>query len=147
MSLVDLAPTLVEAAGLDVDLDSTTFDGRSLLGPRQPSPVYAARNNEEHGLLEALRDQDQVWINGTCLRPFTRPSSAPWQHYDLSLDAEEQRPTSADPTDPTGPAPELAARLRALSKRYGRVRVEDSGASPDVRTRFLLERLGYAGSK
>lgn len=143
VSLVDLAPTLLDAIGRGELIAATSFGGRSLLGTDAPSPVYAVRNQHGFGLLEALRDGSRVSIRGRHFLPAPRPSQAEWQFYDLAADPLQARPASEDPGDAR--FSDLAERLRRVSARYGEARVEDTGASPDAKTHAVLERLGYVG--
>ena len=145
VSLVDLAPTLLDAIGRADLLPATSFGGRSLLADAPPSPVYAVRNQHGFGLLELLREDQRVSIRGELFRPQPRPSDAPWQFYDLDLDPLQSQPASEDPADPA--FADLAERLRRASERYGRPRVEGAAASPDARTHAALRHLGYAGDE
>lgn len=63
VSQLDLAPTLLQAVGLDVALSRTTFSGKPLTGGKT-SAVYSWRYVQGTGLLEAVRLGDHVMISG-----------------------------------------------------------------------------------
>jgi arylsulfatase A-like enzyme len=143
VSLLDLAPTLLDAAGLAARLDATTFEGRSLLGDDEPSPIFAQRNSEEVGMLEATRRDAAVWIRGAYYHRVPRTAGDGPELY--HLDTDPWQATNLAPNADTAEATELERRLNALSEHFGQARVEDARALPEAGVRAQLDALGYGG--
>jgi len=124
VSQLDFAPTVLEAAGLGGLLPETTFDGTSLLSGSAPSPIYATRNHEEAGLLEAFCDGSWVWIQGAYRWPRAESGS---ELYDLEGDPAQRENLAGEES-----ASDRALRLRAacerLGTRYGELRAQSESA-------------------
>ena len=140
VSQIDLAPTVLDVVGLEEELAATDFIGVSLLSGAQPSPVYASRNHQELGLLQALRESDRVWIEGRYhLRRPTWPGGEP-EVYELADDPFQAR--NLFPANPDRYAP-LGERCRAASMEYGKARTSGFEARLDARTLQMLGQVGY----
>ena len=150
VSLVDLAPTLVQAAGLDARLGLTTFAGTSLVGgkrwqrrPHDPlsptyigSPVYASRNHPDAGLLEAFRVENEVIIQGQYIYSNKRESSGR-EFYHLGRDPWQMR--DAKGKDNRKSIAQLRKNLERFQERFGEVMVEDTEAALNAAQALALE--------
>ncbi len=151
VELLDVAPTLLDLAGLPVP---PQFSGRSLLavGDRRPAvvqpPVYgdtAARRRAERGLFlrsvagQPLRDADA----GGHLALRTES----WK-YILSGDREELYDLREDPqelSDLAGERPDVVRRLRPFLARWLKAHPAPprDAAEPDAELQQTLRALGY----
>jgi arylsulfatase A-like enzyme len=82
VSLIDLAPTLLQGAELGSRLAGTGFDGVSLIGGRAPTPIFAEREHPVAGPIYALRDGRYLVVRG---RPAFRGGLAV-QTFDVVVD-------------------------------------------------------------
>jgi len=133
--LIDLAPTLLTVAGQERLLDGAGFDGVSLVGGREPSPVFAQRNHAEAGLLSALRLERSVLIHGGYVYP--RRTQEP-ELYDLHRDPGAQK--SLGRSEKVG-LQQLKSRMEQAEELYGTARVEASPLYLDPDQAAALERF------
>jgi len=141
VSLVDLAPTLLEALGVPVP---KTFQGRSLMplmrgGSLAPAPIYAeteqTANLETHKL--AVREGRLKYAVAVA-RGSGPLEVVKEEAYDVVADPQERRPL--------GPAPEVEPLKRHALAFLGRARAEQPAAVPASLTeseREQLRALGY----
>ena len=67
VSLIDLAPTILDGVELAGLVDGTTFVGNSLLKGQAPSPVFASREHPIAGELYALRNDRHLYLRGSAV--------------------------------------------------------------------------------
>jgi len=142
VSLVDVPPTILELAGIEVP---PTSQGRSLVALLRGTadevperPVFAERRLEDGSVATAVRKGDRKWILGEPLRPD--------RVFDVASDPKESKNLAT---------PELLAEGRALLdahvQRAQNLQAE-LGASVerprdvDPRTQNALRALGYVES-
>ena len=140
VSQLDFAPTVLDAAGLADALPGTTFDGVSLLSSAPPSPIYATRNHDGAGLLEAFCDGSWIWIQGEYRWPRAESGQ---ELYDLDADPGQRENLAGEEA-----AADRSTRLRAacerLGERYGELRVR-AESTVDLQGELGddLKALGY----
>ncbi|MCZ6598403.1 MAG: sulfatase-like hydrolase/transferase, partial [Planctomycetota bacterium] len=141
-SLIDLAPTLLDAAGMNDLREETTFIGRSLLDPTlHRSPVYALRNSAERGSLHMIRQGGRVVIRGRYFLHRPRGARANREYYDLASDPKQTK------SDLSGAnkriAGQLARHLESYAESVGQAQVEGSEAALGAAAMAELNKLGY----
>ncbi len=139
VSLLDLAPTLLQSAELEPKIRDTTFVGRPLLAG-QRSRIYAVRNHAEVGLLQAARSGQSAFIAGRYYYPAPRVRGGT-ELYNLSVDPQQRNPEFSRKERRT--MNQMTGLLKSLREQYGDVRVEDSDASIDASQAIELKKLGY----
>ncbi len=144
VELVDLAPTLVELAGLDVD--SAVFEGRSLSkalqgeSPLDPDhPVFLARKNFQksvaRGTIQVLGRR--FGVRKGAWKYILGPEENTHELYNLRLDPGETRDLFAEKP---GRARKLAKVLEEWRSKHKKPRQIQTISAED---RMALEALGY----
>jgi arylsulfatase A-like enzyme len=135
VSLIDLAPTLLDGADQASLADGAGFDGVSLLSGDAPSPIYADRNDAQAGLLSAFRREHFVLLHGEYIEP--RRVEAP-ELYNLRAD-----PGATNNVSLTEKAAlqQARTRLKQFEELYGEARVEGVELFLDPGQRERLQRF------
>jgi len=142
VELVSLAPTLVEAAGLDSD--KTQFDGPSLLAGKinKNSPAYV---HTEHAFNEGLHRKSSLYALRTKKwKLIYDPRISTLRLYDLEKDPKEINDLGSDP--------KYSDVCKNLSKSLKIWIKKNEALSPTIRfkmdeeTRKAFEQLGYLGN-
>lgn len=130
-SIVDVTPTLIEAAGLPAD---PALDGQSLLVNAGNDPLRRVYGESWHQRYSLGLAQLHVWQDGS-----ERYILAPRDElYEWTADPGELR-------DGRDASPTRLAEWREQTRRWmrDRPRRATTGAATDATTRAALERLGY----
>jgi arylsulfatase len=135
VSLIDLAPTLLHAAGLEPMIAGAGFVGTDLLAGNDPTPMYAERDDAEAGLLQALRHEDFLLIHGDYVLP--RREKSP-ELYNLDKDPNARANTSRSARVELQKA---RGRLKQFEELHGAPLTEESAVALDAAQRAALERL------
>jgi arylsulfatase A-like enzyme len=135
VSLIDLAPTLLTVAGEERQLAGSGFDGVSLVGGRDPTPVFAQRDAAEVELLAAMRREEFVLIHGEYAHP--RRAQQP-ELYDLGKDPGALK--SLGRSEKMG-LQEMKNRMELVEERFGTARTEASEVYLDPEQAVRLERF------
>ena len=138
VSLLDVAPTLVQVAELEPDLAGTTFVGRSLISGRRPSRIFAQRNDAEVGLLELVREDGSVYIEGRYLRSGRQGPGR--ELYELYSDPAQKKNLASRQNRRA--ATQLKRGLDTLREAYGNVLSEETQAVLDPGQLLILDKLG-----
>jgi arylsulfatase len=141
VSLIDLAPTLLELAGVP---PPPRFEGGSLVPLLEPMWIDVAAPRDVLGELPPtgpgvdLRRHDAALVRGhdKLLRGATAPQ--PLVRFDLAADPGEQRPLAVESA-----APLLAALQARLAELAGRADTPAETVPLDAATREKLRALGY----
>ncbi|MFO0981849.1 MAG: sulfatase [Planctomycetota bacterium] len=146
VSHVDLAPTLLELAGLPSD---PRMQGRSMLpllrGSTINDQVFAALDADEYGEKYAIRSDRYKLIQTPSLAKVPRElryrTPQPEELYDLGGDPGEQR--NLDRIEPEVHAA-FTSKLEEFRRRTGKL---DNTFSPSDSAREQLDQLGYVGHR
>lgn len=137
VSLIDLAPTLIDLVGLP---GATSWSGQSLRQPPVREQLYAFECREDRPATLAVFAARRKLIG--LVEQRERTVLPPRAAYDLALDPREENDLLT--SGATWPG-ELDARLRQTVDELLRPRVASSAAELDREQREALEDLGYAG--
>jgi arylsulfatase A-like enzyme len=133
VSLIDLGPTIVDAAGVG---KSANMRGESLLRPPDETPVliYAGSRFTASPDYKPKRRDCVIWRDWKLIIPH-EPNSRPSEFYDLRLDPEEQSPLLSRSDLVTALQSALSLWQETLSRDYVAELDEDFAAE--------LRALGY----
>ena len=133
MSLLDLAPTLVELGGGTVD-DADELDGRSLAGALRGEEL-PARDVALEYLAEGVRSPQVTLVRGDL--KLIRTLGEPDLLYDVAADPDERHDLAGDPSR----AAELAALAAAADRRWDLERLDTEVRASQARRRVVAASL------